>query len=106
MNAWTVIITAGLGSYVLRMSIIGTDRLRLPARFESSVGLVAPAAFAALAATGIAGLVLEAGDVIATLPLLAAVVAATAVVARTGRPYLAVVAGMPAFWLTAALIAA
>jgi branched-subunit amino acid transport protein len=103
MNAWAVILAAGLGSYLLRISMISSDRLRLPARFESSVELVAPAAFAALAATGLIGLALDAGDLLGVLPILAALAAATAVVARTNRPYLAVVAGMPAYWLATAL---
>ena len=62
MNAWLVVIAAGLGSFVMRMSMIGmADKIRLPSRVDDSVALVAPSAFATLAVTGIAGTVLDAG---------------------------------------------
>jgi branched-subunit amino acid transport protein len=112
MNTWTIILIAGLGSYLLRMSMISSDRLRLPTRLDSSVALVAPAAFAALAVTSLAGLVLGAGvahglsgeALTVAVPVLLAVTVATLAVARTGRPYLAVVAGMPTFWVMTALM--
>jgi branched-subunit amino acid transport protein len=112
MNAWTIILIAGLGSYLLRMSMISSDRLRLPPRLDDSVALVAPAAFAALAVTSLAVLVLGAGVAhglsaqarTVAVPMLLAVAVAMLAVARTGRPYLAVVAGMPTFWLMAALM--
>jgi branched-subunit amino acid transport protein len=104
MNAWIIVLAAGLGSYVLRMSMISSNRLRLPARLDSAVGLVAPAAFAALAASSLAGLVVAAGFGIGALPVVAAVGVAGYVVARTGKPYLAVLTGMPTFWLLTALL--
>jgi branched-subunit amino acid transport protein len=105
MNVWIVVLAAGLGSYALRMSMISSNRLRLPARLDSAVTLVAPAAFAALCASSLAGLALTAGFGIGALPLVAALAAAGYAVARTGKPYLAVLAGVPAFWLATALLA-
>jgi len=114
MNAYLIVLAAGLGCYILRMSMIGSNRLRLSPRLDSSVSLVAPAAFTALAVTTLAGIVLDAGlsaglsghAVMAALPALLAVAVGAAVVAWTGRPFFAVLSGMPAFWLATALIPA
>jgi branched chain amino acid efflux pump len=106
MNVWTTIIAAGLGSYVLRMSMISTDRLRLPSQLDGAASLVAPAAFTALAVSSLAALALagfRAGGIPGALPLAATLAVAGFAVARTGKPYLAVLAGMPTFWLTTAL---
>ena len=55
MNAWTVILAAGLGSYLFRLSMIVLfDRITMPTRLQRATELVAPAAFAAMAAAGIA----------------------------------------------------
>ena len=55
MNAWTVILAAGLCSYLFRLSMIVLfDRITMPARLQRASELVAPAAFAAMAASGIA----------------------------------------------------
>jgi branched-subunit amino acid transport protein len=108
MNAWTVILAAGLGTYLLRISMVSSNRFRLPPRLDGAVVQVAPAAFAALAATSLAALALDAGirhgSPLPALPIAAAVAAAGYVVARTGKPYLAVLAGMPTFWITTALM--
>jgi len=45
-----------------------------------------------------------AGVGIGALPVVAAVGVAGYVVARTGKPYLAVLTGMPTFWLLTALL--
>jgi branched chain amino acid efflux pump len=106
MNVWTTILAAGLGSYVLRMSMITSDRFQLPAQFEGAASLVAPSAFAALAMTTLAGLALDSmqdGGVRGALPLAATLAVASFAVLRTSKPYLAVLAGMPTFWLVAAL---
>ena|SRR5258706_6454422 len=108
MNAWTVVLLAGLGSYVLRMSMIGAERIRLPERFDSALPLAAPAAFAALAMSSLAGTVLTAGlsgagSAQAYCVMAAAVVGALAT-ARTRQTYAAVLAGMPTYWLLTALI--
>lgn len=103
MNAWTAILLAGLASYALRLAPVATDRLRLPSDLDETLGLVAPAAFTALAATSLATSVLAAPAVeLAVPPLLAAVVGGLAVV-RTGKPYASMLAGMPTYWLAALL---
>ena len=100
MSVWLVILVAGLASYVLRISMTMTDRVRLPARVEGSVELVAPAAFAALAATSLATSVMSAATLHAAAPIVLAIAAAVVAAAWTGRPY----AAMLAYWLTAALL--
>ncbi|GEM_PF-1463741 len=106
MNAWTVVLAAGFGSYLFRMSMIGAPGwIHLPARLDDSAALVAPSAFAALAATSIAGSVLGAGVPQAFVPLAAAAVAVVAVI-RTGSTYAAVLAGMPTLWILTALTTA
>lgn len=98
MTAWTVILLAGLGSYLFRISmVLLAERVPLPATVERASGFVAPAAFAALAATGIA--TATGTDLTQAVPLLAAAAVAVIAVRHTGRPYLAVVAGMPTLWL-------
>jgi branched chain amino acid efflux pump len=107
MNVWTTILAAGLGSYVLRMSMITSDRFRLPTQLEGAASLVAPAAFAALATTTLAGLALDsirAAGLREALPLAATLAVASFAVVRTSKPYLAVLTGMPTFWLVSALI--
>ncbi|HEU4544217.1 MAG TPA: AzlD domain-containing protein [Jiangellaceae bacterium] len=100
MTAWIVILLAGLGSYLFRISmVVLTNRVALPAKVEQASEFVAPAAFAALAATGIAAASVQAGDVAQAIPLLAAVAVAIVAVRLTGRSYVAVLAGMPTLWL-------
>lgn len=102
MNAWIIVLIAGLGSYLLRISMISAGRIRLPSRFDEPLGLAAPAAFAALAVSSLAGTVLDAGASHGVAVLAAVVVAALAT-ARTGRGYVAALTGMPVFWLVTAL---
>ncbi|MFW5899000.1 MAG: AzlD domain-containing protein [Jiangellaceae bacterium] len=104
MTAWLVVLLAGLGSYLFRISmVVLANRVTLPETVMRASAFVAPAAFAALAATGVtAGIV--GLDLVGALPPLAAVVVAVAVVLRTGRPYYAVVAGMPTLWLLTAVL--
>jgi branched-subunit amino acid transport protein len=107
VNVWMTIVAAGLGSYLLRMSMISSDRFRLPSQLDGAASLVAPAAFSALAVSSLAVLALsgfQVGGVPGDLPLAATVTVAVIAVARTGRPYLAVLAGMPTFWLTTAVL--
>lgn len=100
MTPWIVILLAGLGSYLFRISmIVLTERVALPAKLEQASGFVAPAAFAALAATGLAVASTHAGSAMQAAPLLAAVAVAIVAVRVTGRSYLAVLAGMPTLWL-------
>ena len=104
MNAWMVIVAAGLGSYLFRLSmIVLAGRITMPAYLERASGLVAPAAFAALAAAGVAAACGGLGATQAVAPL-AAVAAAVIAVLRTGSSQAAILAGMPALWITAALL--
>jgi branched-subunit amino acid transport protein len=105
MSVWLTILIAGLGSYLLRLSMVGTDRIRLPARLDEGAALVAPSAFTALAVTGIAGAALGAGHPGFTAPLAAAVVAVVAV-ARTGAPHAGILTGMPVLWILTAVMPA
>ena len=103
MNAWIVVLIAGFGCYLLRMSmVIAGNRIRLPARLEDSAAMVAPAAFAALAVTSVAGSVVAATGPQALVPIAAAALAVVAVI-RTGSRYAAVFTGMPALWILTAL---
>ena len=104
MNAWTVILAAGLGSYLFRLSMIVLfDRITMPARLQRATELVAPAAFAAMAAAGIATTCMSLGVARAAAPLAAVAVAVIAVL-RTGSPQAAILAGMPALWVATALL--
>ena len=104
MNAWIVILAAGLGSYLFRLSMIVLfDRITMPAYLQRASGLVAPAAFAALAAAGVATACRGLGVARAAAPLAAVAVAVIAVL-RTGSPQAAILAGMPALWVATALL--
>src|SRR5918994_1374359 len=55
MSVWLAILVAGLGSYLFRISMVMlADRVTMPEKLERASTFVAPAAFAALAAGGIA----------------------------------------------------
>ena len=104
MNAWTVILAAGLGSYLFRLSmIVLINRFTMPPDLERAAGLVAPAAFAALAAAGVAAACSSLGITGAAGPL-AAVAAAVIAVLRTGSPQAAILAGLPVLWVAIALL--
>ena len=104
MNTWIVIVAVGLGSYLFRLSmIILTGRITMPPYLERASGLVVPAAFAALAAAGVAATCSGLGVTRAAAPLAAAAVAVIAVL-RTGSPQAAILAGMPALWIATALL--
>lgn len=100
MTAWIVVLLAGLGSYLFRISmIILAERVRLPARVEQASAFVAPVAFVTLAVAGVATAALQAEDLVAAAVLLVAAGSAVIAVRLTGRPYVAVLIGMPALWL-------
>jgi branched-subunit amino acid transport protein len=103
VNVWTVILLAGLASYVLRGTLVVTDGLRLPSSLDDTLGLVAPAAFTALAVTSLATPVLADLTPEVVIPPLLAVAIGVLAVVRTGKPYAAMLAGMPAYWLAALL---
>lgn len=104
MTAWIVILLAGLGSYLFRISmVLLAERVAMPAPVQRASTYVAPAAFAGLAATGFAAS--AAGtDIAGAAPPLAAAAVAVIAVRHTGRPYLAVLAGMPTLWLVHAAV--
>ncbi len=106
MSVWLVIVAAGLGSYLFRISmVVLADRVPMPPQLERASNFVAPAAFAALAAGGIAAS--TAGvDLVGWIAPLAAVVVAVVAVHRTGRPYAALLAGMPTLWVLTAVLPA
>lgn len=104
MTAWIVIGAVGLGSYLFRLSmILLIDRIRMPSQLDRASGLVAPAAFAALAAGGIATACTTVGASQAAAPLAAVAVAVIAVL-RTGSSYAAILAGMPTLWIMTSLL--
>ena len=104
MSTWIVIVAVGLGSYLFRLSmIILTSRITMPPYLERASGLVAPAAFAALAAAGVAAACSGLGIIGAAAPL-TAVAAAVIAVLRTGSPQAAILAGMPTLWVATALL--
>ncbi len=104
MSTWIVIVVAGLGSYLFRLSmIILAGRITMSPAAERACGLVVPAAFAALAAAGVATACTGLGITGAAAPLAAAAVAVIAVL-RTGSPQAAILAGMPALWIATALL--
>ena len=104
MSTWIVIVAAGLGSYLFRLSmIILTGRITMPPSLERASGLVVPAAFAALAAAGVAAACTGLGISQAAAPLAAVAVAVIAVL-RTGSSQAAILAGMPALWVATALL--
>lgn len=106
MTAWAVVLVAGLGSYLFRISMIMlADRVALPEKVEQASGFVAPAAFAALAATGLTAATHGVG-VAHAIPPLAAVAVAVIAVRRTGRAYVAVLVGMPTLWLLTVAVGA
>jgi branched-subunit amino acid transport protein len=104
MNTWLVIVAVGLGSYLFRLSmIILTGRITMPPYLERASGLVVPAAFAALAAAGVAAACSGLGITRAAAPL-TAVAAAVIAVLRTGSPQAAILVGMPTLWVATALL--
>ena len=104
MSPSIVVLVAGLVSYGLRMSMVTSDRLRLPSRLEESVDLVAPAAFSALAMSALATAALAEATLVGAVPIALAVAAAALATAWSGRPSAAMLAGPPTYWLAAALL--
>src|SRR2546427_12696778 len=96
MNTWIVIVAAGLGSYLFRLSmIILTSRITTPPYLERASRFVAPAAFAALAAAGVSAAWSGLGISGAPAPLVTVAPAVIAVL-RTGSPPAASLAAIPA----------
>ena len=102
MNAWLVIAAAGVGTYLLRISMIAlAARTALPPVLGRATRFAVPAAFAALAAAGLAGQVTADA---ASLAPVGAVVASVVAVRWTGSAHAALLAGMPALWILSAVV--
>lgn len=104
MSAWLVIVGVGVGTYLFRASMfVVLGQRSLPAWTATPMGLVAPAAVAAL----VASLLFTRQGHIEALPMpeLAAVVAGFLAVRRSGNVMHALVAGMPVFWFLGAALA-
>ena len=102
MSVWIAIVLAGLGSYLLRMLPVALlGRLPTPAWLDRAGVLVAPVAFAALAATAVAG---GAGIGTGVLAKLVAVTVAAGVAHRTRSTAATLVVGMAALWIASAVL--
>jgi branched-subunit amino acid transport protein len=102
MTPWLIIVAAAAGTYLLRISMLVVSARRgVPPLLERVARFAAPTAFAALAATSLAGYAKDGGAAIA--PYLA-VAAAVVAVRRTGSPRAALLVGMPTMWLLSAAL--
>ena len=101
MTAWFVLVAGALGTYALRASMfVMLGSRRLPAWTATPMGLVAPAAIAALVTSMLA---LRGGEpVVPAGAELVAVIAGFLAVRRTGNVMHAFAAGMPVMWLATA----
>ena len=103
MSVWIIILAAGIGSFALRVSmVVAADRIRIPTWLDRASAFVAPAAMTALAATAISDAATSDGPDAGITPIVAAAAAGFAV-ARTRKPQLAMLVGMPTLWLMTAL---
>ena len=102
MTAWLVVLVAGFGSFLFRVSmLVAAGRFATPAWLERASGFAVPTVFAALAA---AALVEPAGSGRDAIAPLAAVAAGALAAHRTGSPRAAVMVGMPVLWVLAAVV--
>ena len=102
MSPWLVVVLAGAGTYLLRISmLVVAAHAGVPPLIERAARSAVPIAFGALAATSLAGLVADTGAA-AIAPVIA--VAIGGVVAhRTGSSRAAIFVGMPTLWLLTAI---
>jgi branched-subunit amino acid transport protein len=102
VSPWLVVVLAGIGTYLLRISmLVVAARSGVPAIVERSARFAVPIAFGALAATSLTGLVVASGP--AALPSLVAVTVGVVVARRTGSSRTALLTGMPTLWLLTAV---
>lgn len=93
MTTWAVIVSIGLGTYLLRVSMLLVLAGRsLPERARTAIGLVAPAALSGLVTTMLIGegAPPDRADIVA-------VIAGFVAVRRTGHVLHAFVVGLPVF---------
>jgi len=102
MSVYLAVIAVGVGSYLLRVSmLVLTARTgAVPPVIERAARYAIPVSFAALATDAFASHITLARTAIA--PAVALVVAISAV-RRTGSPHAAIIAGLPALWIVTAL---
>ncbi len=102
MSAWIVVALAGAGSYLFRISmLVVAAHAGVPAVIERSARFAVQIAFAALAATSLAGLVARTGT--ASVAPVLAVLVGVVVARRTDSSRAAIFVGMPTLWLLTAL---
>jgi branched-subunit amino acid transport protein len=102
MSAWIAVVAVGLGSYLLRISmLVLASRVGLPVVIERAARYAVPVSFAALAASSLAGHMTHLHGALAPA---ASVIVAVVAVRRTGSPRAALLAGMPTLWLLSALL--
>ena len=102
MSTWLVMVLAGLGTYLLRVSmVVAHDRFGTPRWLESNLRLIGPSVLAAIL---VSSLILSHGH--RTGPRVSEVIAVTAAyvaVRRRGTVSAALVVGFPVYWLCLAL---
>lgn len=103
MTAWLVVLGAGAGSFLFRLSVVAlVDHVRAPAALERLATFVVPAAFAGLAAAALSQPLAGAGAEGISLGLAVLVAAITA---ARGRPVpTAFVAGLLTLWAATAVL--
>jgi branched-subunit amino acid transport protein len=96
MSTFLVVCAAGLGTYLLRASLVALpDSSAPPAWLTERLGLIGPAVMAAIVASALTG---SGGGVPIPVEVLAVAVAFVTV-RKLGNPGWALVAGLPAYWL-------
>ena len=102
MSPWLVVVLAGVGTYLLRISmLVVAAHAGVPPLIERASRIAVPIAFGALAATSLTGQVATTGA--AALPSVLAVATGVVVARRTGSSRAAILVGMPTLWLLTAL---
>jgi branched-subunit amino acid transport protein len=104
MSNWTIVVLAGLASFVLRLApVLLLSHRALPEWLDRVGPLTAPVAFAALGASAVTGAASAGAREL--VPLVAAVAVAGLVAVRTRSTTWAIGAGMVTVWAGAALAA-
>ena len=102
MSPWLVVVLAGVGTYLLRISmLVVAAHAGVPPLIERAPRFAVPIAFGALAATSLTGLVATTGA--AAVPPVLAVAVGVVVASRTGSSRAAIFVGMPTLWLLTAV---
>jgi branched-subunit amino acid transport protein len=102
VNAALIVVTAGLGSYALRASMVMVAaHAGVPKVFARVSRYTVPVAFAALAASALAGA--RPGDHPGPVAAVVAMTAAVIAVRRFRSPLAALPAGLPVLWIFSAL---